>query len=217
MKRAILLLSGGIDSTTALHYLVSKYFHVTCLIFDYGQSLSKEVDVARANAKRLKQSFIIKEIDLSFARSQCTLISGYKDIQQDRSFEEIDAATPTSYVEFRNGILLAYAVMLAETKKIPYIYGGFNGLDSGQYPDDTFKFVKSFERAANNGTSPQFKVKIQAPFSKISKKQIVTKGRALGINYERDTWSCYLNGEQHCGRCDSCKQRARALEITNKL
>jgi 7-cyano-7-deazaguanine synthase len=213
-KKAILLLSGGIDSTTALYYLVKKGYHVHCLIFDYGQTLIKEVDIARENAKRLKQSFSIIKIDLGFARSKCSLISK-NPIATNRSFEEIDSDVPTSYVQFRNGIFLSYAVFLAEVQNTNLIYGGFNGLDSGQYMDDTLAFVKSFQQAANAGTSPKFEVKIQAPFAMVSKSDIVKLGRELGIDYAAHTWSCYKNGEQHCGQCDSCLQRNRALNFNN--
>ena len=207
---AILLLSGGIDSTTVLEQLTKQGKKVFCLIFDYKQSLRKEIAVAASNAKRLKQPYKIVSIDLGFAGSRCSLISRSK-ISENRSFEQIDSATPTSYVEFRNGILLSYAGLFAEVNCINDIYGGFNGLASGQYYDDTLAFIKSFEKAANVGTSPNFKVRIHAPFSTVSKAEIVKIGRKLGIDYERNTWSCYKNGSTHCGKCDSCKQRERAL------
>ena len=194
---AILLLSGGIDSTTVLEQLTKQGKKVFCLIFDYKQSLRKEIAVAASNAKRLKQPYKIVSIDLGFAGSRCSLISRSK-ISENRSFEQIDSATPTSYVEFRNGILLSYAVMFAEVNGINDIYG-------------TLAFIKSFEKAANVGTSPNFKVRIHAPFSTVSKAEIVKIGRKLGIDYERNTWSCYKNGSTHCGKCDSCKQRERAL------
>ena len=206
---AVLLLSGGIDSTTALHQLVKQGKKVFCLIFDYGQSLIKEVDIAAKNARRLGQDYKIIKIDLGFSDSKCSLISDTK-IQTGRTFQQIDSAIPTSYVEFRNGILLSYAVMFAECHGIADIYGGFNGLDSGQYYDDTARFIKRFEKAANAGTKPGYHVKIHAPFSKKKKSDIVRLGIRLGIDYN-NTWSCYKNGQAHCGQCDSCKQRERAL------
>ena len=208
---AMLLLSGGIDSTTMLYKLVSEGKRVLCLTFDYGQTLIKECDIAKANAKRLGQDWQLVKIDLSFAGSRCSLISD-TEIAKGRNFSQIDSATPTSYVEFRNGILLAYAVMLAECQGIHEIYGGFNGLDSGQYYDDTYQFAKAFELAANLGTSPGFEVRIEAPFSRMRKHEVVTLGINLGVDYEA-TWSCYENGVEHCGQCDSCKQRQRALEL----
>lgn len=207
---ALLLLSGGIDSTTALYQLVSQGKKVLCLIFDYGQTLIKEVDIAKKNAERLGQDYKVLKIDLTFSGSKCSLISD-NDISKDRTFDQIDAATPTSYVEFRNGILLSYAVMLAECAGIHHIYGGFNGLDSGQYYDDTLEFIQAFQTAANKGTSPAFDVRIHAPFAKIHKSDIVRQGLQLGLDY-RTTWSCYENGQKPCCRCDSCKQRLRALK-----
>lgn len=206
----LLLLSGGIDSTTMLYKLVDEGKKVMCLIFDYGQSLIKEVEVAKNNARRLKQHYKVIKIDLSFAESKCSLISN-NEIASGRTFQQIDGATPTSYVEFRNGILLSYAVMFAECHNIPAIYGGFNGLHSGQYYDDTYEFAKAFENAANKGTSPQFTVSIQAPFANMAKSDIVKIGVGLGIDYAKYTWSCYNNFERHCGTCDSCLQRIRAL------
>lgn len=209
---AVLLLSGGIDSTTVLEMLTKQGKKVFCLIFDYKQSLQKEIAVAAANAKRLHQPYKIVSIDLGFAGSKCSLISRTK-ISENRSFLEIDAKTPTSYVEFRNGILLSYAVMFAEVNGINAIYGGFNGLASGQYHDDKLEFIQAFEKAANIGTSPDFRVKIFAPFAKMEKFKIVEFGRSIGVDYEKNTWSCYRNGKTHCGKCDSCKQRERALKM----
>lgn len=207
---AVLLLSGGIDSTTALYTLVkAQKKTVFCLIFDYGQTLIKEVQIAVNNAQRLKQDYKVVKIDLSFSDSRCSLISN-TPIATGKTFEQIDAAVPTSYVEFRNGILLSYAVMFAECHGIHQIYGGFNGLDSGQYYDDTYEFVKAFESAANAGTSPDYHVEICAPFSMMKKSEIVRTGISLGLDYN-DTWSCYQNQDKPCGICDSCKQRERAL------
>jgi len=207
---AVVLLSGGIDSTTILRKLTNDGKKVMCLIFDYGQSLIKEVDVAVNNAEREHQDYKILKIDLTFSGSKCSLISD-TDIATGRTFNEIDADVPTSYVEFRNGILLSYAVMFAEANDVHDIYGGFNGLDSGQYYDDTLEFINAFEIAANKGTSPHYNVAIHAPFSKMKKSDIVKLGISLGLDYN-NTWSCYKNGEYHCEQCDSCKQRFRALK-----
>ena len=206
---AVLLLSGGIDSNTMLHKLVSEGKRVFCLIFDYGQSLRKEIRIAKRNAKELGQDYKVIKINLKFSDSKCSLISKTK-IDTNKTFTDIDKAIPTSYVEFRNGILLSYAVMFAECHDIHHIYGGFNGLDSGQYYDDTYEFIKAFEISANLGTAPRYDVKIHAPFSKMHKWDIVKLGLKLGMDYDK-TWSCYKNGLKHCGYCDSCKQRKRAL------
>ena len=207
---AVLLLSGGIDSTTMLYKLTNDNKRVMCLIFDYGQSLIKEVEIAARNAERMQQPWKIIKIDLSFAESACALISD-NEIPAGRTMEQIDSEIPASYVEFRNGIFLAYAVMYAECNGIDNIYGGFNGLNSGQYYDDTYAFIKAFEAAANAGTKPSFRVRINAPFADTPKSEIVKQGIRIGVNYD-DTWSCYGNEDRPCGVCDSCLQRERALK-----
>lgn len=208
---ALVLLSGGIDSTTIMNELTKQGKKVMCLIFDYGQSLIKEVEIAKRNAEEAGADYKVIKIDLGFSGSECSLISDSK-ISKNRTFEQIDNAIPSSYVEFRNGILLSYAVMFAECHNIHDIYGGFNGLDSGQYYDDTEEFIKAYENAANLGTKPEYSVTIHAPYSKIKKYEIVKRGMGIGVKYEK-TWSCYENGEEPCRVCDSCKQRERALEL----
>ncbi len=209
-NKCVLLLSGGIDSTTLLHELLLNKNKVVCLIFDYGQSLIKEINVAKKNVKKLKCKHNEIKIDLSFCNSSCSLISNTK-ITHNRTLKQISSNTPNSYVEFRNGIFLSYAVMYCEVNNIQHIYGGFNGLNSGNYYDDTVYFIKAFERAANLGTVPGFNVKIHAPYSKIKKWQIVKIGNKIGVDY-KNTWSCYHTYESHCGTCDSCIQRSYALE-----
>lgn len=210
--KVILLLSGGIDSTTLLHELVERGLEVHCLIFDYGQTLQKEVQVAVNNATRLRQPYKVISIDLGFSGSKCSLISD-TEIDKGRMDKQINKKTPSSYVEFRNGILLSYAVMYAEVNDIHRIYGGFNGLNSGNYYDDTRLFIQSFSRAANIGTDPDFWLKILSPYAKINKSDIVERGKSLKnpVNYSL-TWSCYENGEEHCGQCDSCYQRKKAFK-----
>jgi 7-cyano-7-deazaguanine synthase len=184
------------------------------MIFDYGQSLIKEVNIARKNCENLNLNYIIVKIDLSYASSKCSLISSTQ-ISCNRTLDQISNEIPSSYVEFRNGIFLSYAVMYAEVNKINNIYGGFNGLNSGNYYDDTIEFIKKFEAAANAGTSPGFNVSIHAPYSRLEKWQIVQKGLMIGVEYNK-TWSCYLNQENQCGKCDSCKQRIYALDKAKK-
>lgn len=209
--KAILLLSGGIDSTTVLYDLNKRLAEVHCLIFDYGQTLGKEIDYAIDNAKRLNQPYKVIQIDLDWIGSKCSIL--YKNdtkISKNRTFDEINAATPSSYVEFRNGIFLAYAVAYGEAQGISDIYGGFNGVQSGQYPDDTCDFVYAFGHAARSGTA-KGNMMIHGPWCCQPKYNIVKAGVELGIDYLNHTWSCYTNGKEHCGQCDSCKQREQAF------
>jgi len=213
---SIILLSGGIDSTTVLHHLMVNRLldmdQCTALIFDYGQTLAKEVDIAVDNAARYGAIPKVIQLDLSWMDPDCSILEANdKQIDIGRDISKIAAmGTPSSYVVFRNGIFLAYAVGYGEAHDIPRIYMGANGLNSGNYWDDRLEFVSAMEKAANEGTSPEFNVSIMAPYSHIPKWRIVEYGRLMGVDYDR-TWSCYLNGDEHCGECDSCQQREEAL------
>lgn len=209
MSDAILLLSGGIDSTTLLAQLSAEGYRVHCLTFDYGQTLEKEIGIARRNAEKYRQEWQLMTIDLSGLKSKCALL-GDGTIPTGRTDEEIDKETPSTYVPFRNGIFLAYAVALGEAQGINQIFAGGNGLNSGQYPDDTSLFAADFQTAANSGTSPEYVPKIRFPYANIHKSDVVAIGERLSVDYT-ETWSCYLNGPLHCGECDSCYQRLKAF------
>lgn len=214
MKRAILLLSGGIDSTTLLAQLVAEGWRVECLIFDYQQTLKKEVEVAQATAALYGQPCNTVATPLAgLLGGSCTLL-GPTDliVPTGRTLAEIQAGgTPSTYVPFRNGIFLSYAVALGEALGIARIFCGGNGLNSGNYWDDTSFFARQFENAARAGTSPDYKPIIEMPYANIGKGHIVAIGRRLGVDYDR-TWSCYKNGAEPCGGCDSCVQRRSAFE-----
>lgn len=177
---AILLLSGGIDSTTVLEQLTKQGKKVFCLIFDYKQSLRKEIAVAASNAKRLKQPYKIVSIDLGFTGSKCSLISKSR-ISENRSFEQIDSATPTSYVEFRNGILLSYAVMFAEVNGINDIYGGFNGLGKRTIPRRHI-FIR---QGVREGCKRRYSARFQGQDSCALLKDLQERNRQAGTQNRR--------------------------------
>jgi 7-cyano-7-deazaguanine synthase len=210
---AILLLSGGIDSTTVLAQLVSDGRVPLCLIFDYGQILREEVAVAVANASRYKASSSVLSLDMAFAAKVCSLLGG-PPIVQDQTIDQIDkGGLPTSYVPFRNGIFLAYAVAIGEVNQIGEIYAGANGLNSGDYPDDTAEFAEAFTQAARIGTGPKYKPSILFPLARCTKAQVVQRAIALGVDLMA-TLSCYQPQHgKHCGRCDSCIQRVHAMGV----
>lgn len=210
MKKAVLCLSGGIDSITLLYQLANIDHKVTALIFNYGQTLEKEIHFANYHAQQKAVDINIMKIDLSFLRNHSAIIDGGPPIPVGRTFAKIDAQTPPTYVHFRNGIFLAYATAYAEANKISKIYLGANGLNSGQYWDDTLTFASAFQKAARAGTDPGFNPEIIFPYARWEKKEIVKLGLSLGLDYSK-TWSCYFNGMEHCGTCDSCLQRLRAL------
>jgi 7-cyano-7-deazaguanine synthase len=208
----ILLLSGGIDSTTLLAKLVSEDQHPLCLIFDYGQSLRKEIVIAKKNVERYGCESMVLETPLNYLGSVCSLLSGKDgEILTGRSLAEIaGGGTPSSFVPFRNGIFLAYAVAIGEARGLTEIYCGGNGLSSGNYYDDTAAFAAKFTVSAEEGTSPEYHPLILFPFSTISKREVVKAGSRLRVDYGL-TWSCYKNKVRPCGECDSCKQREDAM------
>lgn len=212
----VLLLSGGIDSTTVLAELVALGRAPHCLIFDYGQTLVKEVQVARDNAARYGAPSAVLRSCLEQLPGDCSLLQGdVSTISTGRSRNEIAAAgTPGSYVPFRNGIFLAYAVAWGESLGVEEIYCGGNGLDSGNYPDDTEDFALAMTVAARVGTSPQYRPTIRFPNARLTKAQVVANGLSLGVDYDK-TWSCYKNDAAHCGQCDSCVQRQHALALAH--
>jgi 7-cyano-7-deazaguanine synthase len=208
----ILLLSGGIDSTTVLADLVHQDKHPVCLVFDYGQTLQAEIKVAIDNATRFGCSSEVVHLDLRKVAPGCALLQeDPTHIPQGRDRETIAAAgTPPTYVPFRNGIFLAWAVAFGEARGLERIYLGSNGLDSGNYWDDTAEFATAFTHAARMGTSPDYLPRILFPFANFTKAEIVGWGLDLGVDYGL-TWSCYMPDTEPCNTCDSCIQRLDAF------
>lgn len=213
LSRAVLLLSGGIDSTTLLYDLVQDGVEVHALTMDYGQTLSKEINTSAQNAHRVGARWLLVPSPLTWLPTTCSILRGGRrtPIPLDRTPEEIADGTPPTYVPFRNGVFLALAVAYGESLGIDLVYCGGNGLNSGLYWDDTLDFARAFQEAAREGTAPDYQPRIVYPYANKTKREIVQLGDQLGINYQDWTWSCYQNGVQHCGRCDSCQQRIKAL------
>ncbi len=216
MKEAILLLSGGIDSTTLLAKLNAEEYHITALVFNYGQTLQKEIQTAQQNALLYTADCVTIDMSFDWMPGSCSILNHHQaEIATNRTLDQIrTSGTPSSYVPFRNGIFLAYAVALGESKEIQDIYCGGNGLNSGLYWDDTSRFAALFTTAAQEGTTPDYKPVVHYPFANMTKSQIVEIGLDLSVDYET-TWSCYDNKKEHCGICDSCVQRTAAFDGVN--
>ena len=203
-QKAIVLFSSGLDSTTVLYYAMSKGYECHCLIFDYGQKHNKEVNNAKKFAESLHLNYHIVKTSIPWDTS--SLINKNKKIPEHKQIKE--GFVPSTYVPGRNTIFLSYAISYAETIKAKKIFLGINAVDFSSYPDCTPQYLKSMQqvmKALNNG------IEICAPIEKYSKSQIIKLGTKLKVPYEK-TWSCYNGKNRPCGKCDSCKLRAKGFK-----
>jgi len=213
MNKSIVLFSGGLDSTTALYWALSRYEEVFALTFDYGQRHRIELSMARKIARKLGVMQKILRVDLKQIGGS-SLTDAKLSLPQYERKEEIEEGLSSTYVPFRNGIFLALAAAWAETKGIKEIVCGFNVIDSPNYPDTRNQFVQAMEEAINQGTKAslsQEKIHIIAPFLSMKKSEIIKEGFSLGSDYSFSI-SCYSGEEIPCQKCSSCVLRQKAWE-----
>lgn len=214
-KRAVVLLSGGLDSTTVAAMAKQQGYEVYALSFDYGQNHKIELDAAAnvAHAVGVKKHVVAK-VDLrSFGGSALT---SDEPVPKNRKSEDMGVGIPITYVPARNTVFLSLALAWAETLSATDIFIGVNALDYSGYPDCRPEFIEAFERMANLatkiGTEGQ-QIRIHTPLIAMSKREIVQTGLTLGVDYSM-TITCYdpdLNGVA-CGACDACFLRLRGFE-----
>jgi 7-cyano-7-deazaguanine synthase len=214
MKKAVVLLSGGLDSTVTLAYALSKGREVIPLSFRYGQRHSRELEAAKAVANHygLKNHIII-DLDLT-AFHTSALTSKKVKVPKRESATEIQEGIPVTYVPARNIIFLSIAAGLAETEGAIEIFIGANSIDYSGYPDCRPEFFEAFEEALGKGTKVGVEgkgIKIEHPILRMTKAEIVHLGKELGAPLQL-TWSCYEGGEKACGRCDSCLLRLKGFQ-----
>jgi 7-cyano-7-deazaguanine synthase len=215
MAKAIVLLSGGLDSAVALAIARSESFETHALTFDYGQRHAGEIEAARRVAESLGASThrVFKVPLQQFGGSALT---GDVEVPKDRALSELSSGVPSTYVPARNTVFLALALALAECVHARHLFIGVNALDYSGYPDCRPEFVEAFERLANLATKAGVEGElfaVRAPLLHWTKAQIVRKGLELGVDFSL-TRSCYdpSRGGLPCGRCDACLLRRRAFE-----
>ncbi len=216
-RRAVVLLSGGLDSATCLAIAKADGFQPHAISFRYGQRHQHELACAQRIARQLDAaSHRIVEIDLAqFGGSALT--DGAITVPKGSTADQIGGEIPVTYVPARNTVFLSLALAFAETIDAKAIYIGVNALDYSGYPDCRPAFIEAFERMANlatrSGVRDAEPLRIEAPLVELSKAQIIARGLELGVDYG-ETISCYdpLDGERPCGRCDACLLRARGFE-----
>jgi 7-cyano-7-deazaguanine synthase len=217
-ESAVVLLSGGLDSTTVLAIARSEGFDIHALSFRYGQRHAVEIAAARRIAKTAGvREHRIMNIDL--AQFGGSALTDDIPVPKDRDLSSGAAATkkiPVTYVPARNTIFLSYAVALAEVVGAANIFIGVNALDYSGYPDCRPEYIQAFERMANlatrAGVERTTRLRIRTPLISLSKADIITLGSSLGVDYS-ETTSCYdpAPGGEACGRCDACQLRLKGF------
>lgn len=213
--RAVLLLSGGLDSTTLLALARRDDFEVHALTFQYGQRHGAEV----AAAQRVAAAFDVAEhvvADIDLRMFGGSALTSNLAVPKDRAIDELSEGIPVTYVPARNTIFLSFALAWAEVLGAGDIFIGVNALDYSGYPDCRPEFIAAFERMANlatragvEGTRP---VTVRTPLMRLTKREIIELGTSLGVDYASTT-SCYDPGADDgaCGHCDACQLRRRGF------
>ena len=218
--RALVLSSGGVDSTTCLGMAVDKYGkeNVVSLSVFYGQKHTKELEAATKVAKYYGVEHMAIDLSLIFKDSDCSLLSHSTEEIPHESYaeqlEKTDGKPVSTYVPFRNGLFLATAASIALSKKCDVIYYGAHADDAAgnAYPDCSEVFYNAMNTAVYEGSGRQ--LKIEAPLVTWNKATVVKKGLELKVPYEL-TWSCYEGGDKPCMKCGTCIDRINCLLYTS--
>lgn len=215
--KALVLLSGGLDSATCLALAVKEYKkeNVIALSVSYGQKHTKEVEAAEKIAKYYGVEKIDLDLSLIFKFSDCSLLKGSSQEIPHESYakqlENTNGTPVSTYVPFRNGLFLSSAASIALSRECSFIYYGAHSDDAAgnAYPDCSEEFNNAMNTAIYAGSGKQLEIK--APFVGMTKAEVVKMGMELHVPYEL-TWSCYEGGEKPCGKCGTCIDRAKAFE-----
>ena len=219
MKKAVCLLSGGMDSTTLAYVAKNEGYDICALHMSYGQRTEeKERFCAKEVAEKL-EAIRFLEVDLKYLTTiggssltdQQILIADHNDNGKTKKNQNEERSVPNTYVPFRNANLLSIATSYAEVEKAEAIFIGVQASDYAGYPDCRPEFVKAFQEVINLGTADETQITLKTPFVNLNKTDILRQGMALGVPYE-DTWSCYRSNGPACGTCDSCWYRLEAFK-----
>jgi len=219
MKKAVCLLSGGMDSTTLAYVAKNEGYEICALHMSYGQRTEeKERACAKTVAEKLGAVRFL-EVDIkyltaiggsSLTDSQIR-ITDHDDHGKIETDPKGERSVPNTYVPFRNANLLSIATSYAEAEEAEAIFIGVQASDYAGYPDCRPEFVEAFQQVINLGTADETHITLKTPFVTLNKTDILRQGMALGVPYE-DTWSCYRSNGPACGTCDSCWYRLEAFK-----
>lgn len=204
MKNSVIIVSGGMDSITLLYDHKDEI--ALGISFDYGSNHNaREIPFAKMHCERLGIKHITINLDFMHQYFKSSLLDGAEAIPEGHYADDNMKST---VVPFRNGIMLSIAIGIAESNNLDQVFIANHGGDHTIYPDCRPEFINAIDAAATAGTYNN--VKVVAPYTKITKRDIARIGKKLGIDYT-ETWSCYKGGEVHCGKCGTCVERKEAL------
>ncbi|MEA2019766.1 MAG: 7-cyano-7-deazaguanine synthase QueC [Campylobacterota bacterium] len=212
-KKAICILSGGMDSTLASYIAKKDGYEIVAVHYNYGQRTEhKELEAFRNICIELniKEKY---EINIPFFTQIGA--SALTDTSIDIPTDGIEDGVPITYVPFRNGIFLSIATAIAEKHKAEALFIGVVQEDSSGYPDCTDTFINKMQSAMNQGTKDETKLDIKTPLVHMTKKEIVKKSIELNVPLQH-TWSCYANENKACGVCDSCRLRLNGFKLAGQ-
>lgn len=213
MKKAIVLLSGGMDSAVTTAIAINKGFQIAALHVNYGQRTQKR---EMQSFGQICNYYNIKEklvVDISYLADIGG--SSLTDIKINVFDAKLDnKEIPNTYVPFRNANILAIATSWAEVINAEAIFIGANQVDSSGYPDTRKEFFEAAQKMIDYGTKPETTIKIETPIIEMSKNDIIILGNQLNVPFEL-TWSCYRNNDIACGTCDSCALRLKGFDEAN--
>lgn len=214
-EKAVVLSSGGLDSTTVIAIARSEGFEIYSLSFDYGQRHVYELKAAKRIAERFQVArHLVIAIDLHAIGGSA--LTDNLDVPKSRNLKAMTSEIPITYVPARNTIFLSYALAWAEVLQSSHIFIGVNAVDFSGYPDCRPEFIAAFEHMANLatkiGVEGKTRVRIRTPLLHLNKAQIIAKGTELGVDYAI-THSCYDPSSEGlaCGQCDSCLLRQKGF------
>lgn len=213
MQKAVVLLSGGLDSATCVA-IASKEHDVHALTMDYGSRHSKEIEAAKRIAGHFRvMDHLILKVGLD-AIGGSSLTDRNISLDKAKDKNSIGSDIPTSYVPARNMTFLSLGVGFAEVVGAGNVYIGANSMDYSGYPDCRPEFIDAFQKVVDVGTRTGVQgrpVRIETPLLRLGKAEIIRKGMELNVPYEH-TWTCYSGGEKACGKCEACVLRLAGFE-----
>ena len=214
--KAIVLFSGGLDSTTVLYQAIADGFTCYALSFDYSQRHQRELEAACAIAETVSVEHRIVTFDLRLWGGSA--LTDTIELPTGRSLDTMSAEIPVTYVPARNTIFFSFALSYAEAIGAQRVYAGMNALDYSGYPDCRPDYIDAMQAVFNLGTKRGREgdpIAIHTPLIDLKKTEIIQLGDRLGVPWHL-TWSCYAGGKMACGECDSCLLRRQAFEQLGK-